>query len=290
MSPIGRVFLVLNLGLAGTFISFAGTYLQQADNYKQLLDELAASSKLEIDGLRSAVAGEKQKLANEQRVVGQLDTRAKGLQNQLDEKEREIQDQKRKLGEIEGSLKSTDAHLARIDSAISTATANAAAAMTRAITAEKARDDAVTAMNKAQKDYSDATFEIENLKTDVDQGNARIAVLDLSIREKDVYLGIVNARFPGILTTLHPAVSGTVSHTGVGGIMITIAIDKGGDLLKGGARFAIFSSAEGYKGEAVATEIDGSKKFCFARVTLKDGKKIIPGDLASTNLSGHGAN
>ena len=41
---------------------------------------------------------------------------------------------------------------------------------------------------------------------------------------------------------------------------------------------------------AVTTEIDGSKKFCFARVTLKAGKKIMPGDLASTNLSGHGSN
>jgi len=35
MSPIGRVFIVLNLILAGTFVGFAGTYLQRQDNYKK---------------------------------------------------------------------------------------------------------------------------------------------------------------------------------------------------------------------------------------------------------------
>ena len=36
MSPIGRVFIVLNLLLAGTFVGFAGTYLQQANHWKDL--------------------------------------------------------------------------------------------------------------------------------------------------------------------------------------------------------------------------------------------------------------
>src|ERR1041384_759192 len=36
MSPIGRVFIVLNLLLAGTFVGFAGTYLQQANHWKEL--------------------------------------------------------------------------------------------------------------------------------------------------------------------------------------------------------------------------------------------------------------
>ena len=34
MSPIGRVFIVLNLLLAGTFVGFAGTYLQRQDNWR----------------------------------------------------------------------------------------------------------------------------------------------------------------------------------------------------------------------------------------------------------------
>ena len=38
MSPIGRVFLVLNLGLAGAFVAFSGTYLQRSDNCRYLFE------------------------------------------------------------------------------------------------------------------------------------------------------------------------------------------------------------------------------------------------------------
>ncbi|MEO6593719.1 MAG: hypothetical protein ABIP94_03080, partial [Planctomycetota bacterium] len=37
MSPIGRVFIVLNLALAGGFAIFAGTHLQRQHNYKEQL-------------------------------------------------------------------------------------------------------------------------------------------------------------------------------------------------------------------------------------------------------------
>ena len=35
MSPIGRVFIVLNLILAGTFVGFSGTHLQKQFNWKK---------------------------------------------------------------------------------------------------------------------------------------------------------------------------------------------------------------------------------------------------------------
>ena len=37
---------------------------------------------------------------------------------------------------------------------------------------------------------------------------------------------------------------------------------------------------------ALEREIEDSKKFCFARVTLDQGKSITAGDSASTNLTG----
>ncbi len=83
-------------------------------------------------------------------------------------------------------------------------------------------------------------------------------------------------------------VTGTVSRVGASGNLITIGIQSGAENLKSGARFAIFTAADGYKGEATVSEVDESQKFCFARLTLKQGKEIKTGDNCSTNLSRSG--
>ncbi len=42
MSPIGRVFIIVNLVLAAAFIGFAGTFLQNHTNWKTQHDTVAA--------------------------------------------------------------------------------------------------------------------------------------------------------------------------------------------------------------------------------------------------------
>ena len=58
MSPIGRVFLVLNLGLAGGFVAFAGTYLQRADHWRDKFATLEAKSTAEIPTLAVTMGGQ----------------------------------------------------------------------------------------------------------------------------------------------------------------------------------------------------------------------------------------
>ena len=144
----------------------------------------------------------------------------------------------------------------------------------------------VAAQNAAEKLLSDANFKIQSQDKKIGDQMGNIAKLDQTVREKDVLLDIVARRYPGIFETLHPLVTGAVSHVGASGKLVTIALESGAENLKAGARFAIYSGKDGYKGEATVSEIDGSKKFCFARVTLDQGKIISAGDSASTNLSG----
>src|SRR5262245_48619409 len=44
MSPIGRVFIVINLVLAGAFVMIAGTFLQRHTDYKDRYDKAAAAA------------------------------------------------------------------------------------------------------------------------------------------------------------------------------------------------------------------------------------------------------
>ena len=79
-------------------------------------------------------------------------------------------------------------------------------------------------------------------------------------------------------------VTGIVSHVGGSGNLITITLGCAWENLKSGDRFAIYSGKD-YKGEVTVSEIDKGGKFCFGRVTLKQGKPVTAGDRCSTNLS-----
>lgn len=283
MSPIGRVFLVLNLGLAGTFVAFAGSYLQRADNFKQLFDDKVKENDDLADRNRRTIAAVTQKVADREREVASLTTKSNGLDIKLTESTRKNQTLENRLVEMEGAMKKATSYMAKIDTSIATAVKDADAAMKMAIASEKARDDAVTAMNTAKRELDDANFKIKNQEQDIADKIALIANRDQDIRQKKVLLALVNRRHPGIFLTLHPLVTGSVSLVGASGNVITIALESGAENLKSGARFAIFSE-KGYKGEATVSEIDKGGKFCFARVILSQAK-IEVGDSASTNLS-----
>jgi hypothetical protein len=142
--------------------------------------------------------------------------------------------------------------------------------------------NALIASERAQRELRDLT----NATSGLPAANRRdrIAALELTIREKSVLLDLVNRRYPAIFETLYPLVTGTISHVSASGDMLTIALQSGANNLKSGARFAVYNATDGYKGEATVSEVDSSKKFCFARLTLRNGL-IAVGDHASTNLS-----
>ena len=227
-------------------------------------------------------------LNNKTRENSTLSATNQSLQTKVQEKDRDNQRLQSRLSSVEGTLKAATSHLAKIDTEVSAARTDSKQAMDRAIAMTKERDDAVRAKNSSDKLLADANFKIKNFETQVGDQTAVIAMRDQTIREKDVILDLVNRRHPGLVPTLQPLVTGTVSRVSTSGKLVTISVQSGADKLKSGARFAIFNQAEGYKGEAVVSEVDGSGKFCFARLTLDQGKKISSGDSASTNLSSSG--
>ena len=289
MSPIGRVFLVLNLGLAGAFVAFAGTYLQRADDWRGKYKENVRTTTEEIKVLKTEKTSVKAELSEEKRQTGILTTQNDGLKNENSKAVADNEKLQVDLGKIRGDLNTNTATLGQIGSKLETAQKDAKDSMDRAIAAEKVKDEAETKMNDALKQLADANFKIKNQTTAYSEQGALLARSKQDGREKQVLLDLVNRRHPAIFETLHPLVTGTVSRVGASGNLVTITLQSGAENLKSGARFAIYNAADGYKGEATVSEVDGSKKFCFARLTLKNGK-IAAGDNASTNLSASRSN
>lgn len=285
MNAIGRVFLVLNLGLAGTFVGMSGTYLERASDWKDKFQKRDTLAKQEVEDLRASLAGEKEKYNNSQHSNNGLTVQIAGLKNQVKEKEDTNVRLQARMATMEAAATKTESYMSRVDTRINAAFTNMDAAQKMAIQSEKDKDAAVAAQNAAEKSLAEANYKIKNQGDDISNKIAMISKQEGTIKEKNILLDIVNRRYPGIFTTLHPLVTGIVSHVSSSGKLITIDLKSGADSLKGGHTFAIFSASKGYKGEAVVTEIDEGKKFCFARLSLDEGKQIESGDSASTDVS-----
>ena len=285
MSPIGRVFLVLNLALAAAFVAFAGTYLQQATNYKQQFEDLQTSSQTEIDDVRKQRADAVTQVGQLSREVDTLSGDKSTLSNQAAEQTREIESLEQRLGSFESELTKLSALQEKTSDNISLALEQSQQSMTEARDATVARQEAIAERDRKDAELTAANNTIDSLRTDITAQQVEVASLNQSIREKDVLLAVVAERLgPTVFSDIQPLVTGTVARVGNNGNSLTIAIDAGADVLKPGFRFAIYSG-DLYKGDAVVNEIEGS--FCFATMTaLQDGVSgISMGDNASTNLS-----
>ncbi|MBK8978248.1 MAG: hypothetical protein IPM29_20275 [Planctomycetes bacterium] len=284
MSPIGRVFAVLNVFFAGAFLYHAGVYLERDAHWKTEYTSLKTTTDGRIDDLlRQVTAAEKDKeakerqltLSEQQRVAAEqantaLETRNKELDNRLTEMERD--------------LKAVKDDYATVSSSIQEAVRNAQLAMQRSIEAGQARDAAVADKVASEAELRRARDRMAQLQDQIGELTATVAMRDDTIRQKDILLEIVKVKAPGLLVDAVPPLNGTVQRVDADGKLVTILITgnpTGADVLRGYS-FAVFSGETGYKGEAMVQEVDGNFAFCRVTRTVQ-GARITVGDQASTN-------
>ena len=286
MSPVGRVFIVLNLVLAGGFAYVSGTYLQKQDNYKQKFErsekakaDLEKAKDLQIAQLeQERNAFETAKAANEQSLLA--------TKNQLAQKN----DENKALYTQLSSLEANTAKLVSIAEAGNTeskaAFERATQAYNQAIADQKTKDDAVNAKNAAEAENRTLKTEIANYVETVKNKDLNIAGLEKDKSELNllVSVAVANGFSPAMAA---PNLTGLV--TAANGRLCTIQItdnpgkvDIADQISKRPFNFAIHD-ASGYKGEAVATKYEASANAVLCNLFLvKDGMSIKEGDRAAT--------
>ncbi|MCA8950267.1 MAG: hypothetical protein KDE27_12250 [Planctomycetes bacterium] len=285
MSPIGRVFIVLNLALAGGFVFFAGTHLQQQHNYKEQLQE--ANDK----------AAEKEK-----ELTAQID-RLSSERTQLEvaKSQREAE-----LTATQTTLKNTEAENTRLSGLLSEMNGNVSKLLE---VADAGKTKSEAAFDRADKAYADARQAMETRDAALRERDAttaenkklndQIAALEATIEDKDgkladmekerseltllVNVAEQNGFVPGLAA---PTLAGTVSHVANNRLCTIVISDNPGNvdiadqLSKRKFSFAVYD-ASGYKGEAVATEFYPAENAITCRLDLVKGS-IKVGDKAST--------
>jgi hypothetical protein len=283
MSPIGRVFIVLNVILAGAFVGFSGSFLQRQHAYKTLWE----AEKVQHDSDNKANASKITKAETDYATASAEKAKVEQERNQItqekDDKVNEIKQQAARLASYDADLKKLMSAAEASAVVIQTAMEKADKAFKQATDDEKTRDDAVRAKDTAEAENRKLKGDIAELNGKVTDKDLAIAGLTKDKSELQLLVDVATARGFNKLDAV-PALAGTVSN--VSGRLVTLSITSNPTSaeVKKGYMFALWD-ASGYKGEARVTDYDAGAKAAFCTLEIVKGEVKL-GDSASTKLAG----
>lgn len=284
MSSVGRIFIVLNLILAGVFVYFSGVVLREQADWKAKHTVDVAAKNKEIDALKSNVVALGNDVSAKER---QLDTAAQvneTIRSELKKEQERNEAAEKRLAAVQGDLATLQANTTTTAAAVERASKSAEEQSKLALDASRVRDEAIRAKEVAVADLRDANDKIAALEATIGGNGEMIAKLETQVREQGVLIEFANSKMPGLFTPALPKLGGTVQRVDADGQLLTVLVtdDPSEVGVKPGYTFAVFNGQK-YKGEALVTDVDG--KFAFCRVTRSTGEKIVTGDSASTQTN-----
>lgn len=285
MSPIGRIFIVLNLLLSGLFVGWAASNLANAEDYqKQLADketELAtvtAEKDDQIAGLVSEKSNFEERAGEMREERDRLKEENERLKNQLSKLQLDYDGLKAQVDGIQASLEQYATANERQTEAVKEANDLARAAESARESAEEERDDALEAASTAsealallEKDLADSQKRIASLEKERDNLDTKLAML----------AEYTNVSLSELIT--QPDIDAFVVNVHQGEGYTLVSLDKGSNHgVKRGFTFSVFNNGV-YKGEVRVESVQPTG--CTAVVTRSvDGQTISNADNASTQI------
>lgn len=285
MSPIGRIFSVLNLLLAALFLSWAAMALSTADSFKQQLEEESRLRTADVERLEGEKAAAETARSEAAALADRLNNQLATMTNDRDRLRGEVEELERQHGEVRTTMERLSNSVDTANSSRDEATSAHLAAVEAKNTAEQEASDALAAKEAAETSAADLRAEIASLKSQLADKNANVVALRDELSQKETELqtiidvtGVDAASIVGM-----PLINGVVIEALYDVEPGLVAINKGSaDNVKRGFTFDIYSGAD-YKGRVRVENV--RENTCTAIVTQPvDGKRIGQGDKAATRL------
>lgn len=283
MSAIGRVFIVLNLILAGVFVGFSGTYLQHSTHWKTEHDTLSEKYQKDTTTLEESNRALQTQLNDQTRTATNLDSLLKQRESRITELQAENEKLDKQLADIQGDIKRIQSDYSTVASNLQAATEESARSMKMAMEASERENSAKDEKEAAQQQLAEATAKIKDLENRfADQGSQLAKVTD-EFGQNRALLEAWKLRFPGGIEMLQPDLRGRIAKVHDDKLVTLEITDKAADP-KAGYKVAIYDNNR-YKAEAVITDVlEGN--MAFGTVTTRaNGASIRVGDQFATNLS-----
>lgn len=285
MSPIGRIFIVLNLILSAAFLGWAANALATTEDYKT---QLAA----ERDAHATTLANKTKEIEDLNIRINALDEEKRGIRELRDQYEVEKTNLASQLAEanrandsMQGNLTEIRSTLAQYDETIRQLSTQRAEAVDQRVTAENERDDAVEAQIAAEQTQRDAEeakaaadtqiADLEAVRTDLQD---QVSQLDTRLA---MIMEITDVTWQDLIAT--PKIDAQVLDARMdlapGLVLLNVGKDKE---VKRGYTFEI-SRGNQYKGQVRVADVQDN--VCSALVlNTVEGTTIQQGDDASTVL------
>lgn len=281
MSPIGRIFIVLNLILSAAFLGWAANALEKTGKYKEELasarkasEEAMAGKEKELAELQISLNGvtDQQRQFREQRDA--FETEANRLKTQLDEFKRANDTMQANLTKIQATLGDYNSSIAQLSQ-------QKDAAIERAHEAERARDAAVSEKDAAVIAQRDAEEATKNANTRIGDLESEKVALSEQVEQLNTRLAVVFQKtgVPANEILAQPPIEALVLD--VQKDLKLVILNKGKkDSVKPGYVFDIYRGSQ-YKGQVRITDVQDGMS---SGQILNEKTAIGRGDSATTTL------
>ncbi len=284
MSPIGKIFIVVNLALSAAFLGWASNIVATSQDFKKQRDELEVASVSEKKTLEdelakartelNAVRQDKQVLADERDDQKSRADRAENDRNQLASENAQLRNDLTRIG---SSLDDYNKQLEAFKTSAQRDTDARLAAERERNDAVQAQRDAEIALRDAQGAASAAEARTAELGGEVDAAKASIASLEAL---RDTMVAKYNISLPEVWA--QPDIDGAVTSVKTDLAPGLVAINKGSDHgVRRGTTFEIFNG-QTYKGQVRVELVHPT--WCSAIIVRTANGPMSQGDSAATNL------
>jgi hypothetical protein len=286
MSPIAKIFSVVNLVLAGLFLGWAANALSTNAEFKSKYEAEAAARKT----AESTLGAEKSALLTQKQEAEKLADRLRAEKDEADRKreavEKDLESERAKNGTLNASLTTLSTQLGAIEDSRNKLQADKDKAQQASHEAEKTKDAAVAKQLEAEKKLGDTEGELTKANTQIADLEKAKTALEKEKQAVDTQLATVLAVTGSSLSdyAAMPLIEGRVLDISTSVEPGLVAINKGeADGVKRGFTFELYDGKT-YKGQARVEYVHPN--MCSAiLVRVVKGEKIRQGDSAATRLN-----
>ena len=285
MSPIGKIFIVVNLALSAAFLGWASNVVATSQDWKTQHEAAAGNfedikEKMETDlsELRSRLNLEREDKDRFSQESDDQKNRADRAERERDEQTTENQSMRGDLSKLQSSMEAYNQHLASVEVRVERATDQALQAERDKNEAAQGKRDAEIALANAeeavrtgQSQLDALTDQVASLQGDLDEGDAKLSAII-------AYTG-VNISDILVQPDIEGAVVSVKSDPAPGLVSINRGSEQG---VTKGTTFSVFNGRT-YKGE-VRVEIVHATWSSAVVVLATEGSTIASGDSVATRL------
>ncbi len=285
MSPIGRIFIVLNLLLSAAFLGWASSSLAQSQDYKAKFEDKKAE-------MAEAVADKENEISKLQVSNNQLSDESRTFRNERDQAASEAERLKTDLAEAKRDNDNLRSSIAKIESTlgdyngtINSLLAEKDRAVQQAHEMESERNDANDRASQAELARRDAQDALRTASEAIAELEVARTTLEDQVSQLETDLAVV-VDLTGVKVnelTSQPLINGSVLDVRLdlqpGLVMLNVGKNQN---VKRGFTFDIYRGSV-YKGQVRVSNVQDD----IASATIVrnvDGQTIQQGDRATTRL------